>query len=89
MARVVREKEYNKREKEIIDVAQKFICNKGYRQMSTQDILNELHISKRACYRYFGSKQNLIKAIIARMYDETSRSIQSGVEDEDLLYNCN
>jgi TetR/AcrR family transcriptional repressor of nem operon len=84
MARVVNEKEYAIRKKEIIDAAQRFIYSKGYEQMSIQDILNELHISKGAFYHYFGSKQTLIEAIIARMGEETNKKIQPVVNDLNL-----
>jgi AcrR family transcriptional regulator len=81
MARVVKEKEYATRKNAIIDVAQRLIQTRGYEQMSIQDILRTLRISKGAFYHYFDSKQNLIEAIIARMGDETNKNIQSIVND--------
>jgi TetR/AcrR family transcriptional regulator, transcriptional repressor for nem operon len=46
------------------------VYTKGYEQMTIQDILDDLQISKGAFYHYFGSKQALLEAIIQRMLDE-------------------
>jgi len=55
---------------EILDVAQRLVNTKGYEQMTIQDLLDELQISKGAFYHYFGSKQALLEAIIERIVDE-------------------
>lgn len=68
MARIV--KEHAVRRNEILDVAQRLVYTKGYEQMTIQDILDDLQISKGAFYHYFGSKQALLEAIIERMLDE-------------------
>jgi TetR/AcrR family transcriptional regulator, transcriptional repressor for nem operon len=46
------------------------VDTKGYEQMTIQDILDDLQISKGAFYHYFGSKQALLEALIERMLDE-------------------
>src|SRR5262245_58568880 len=55
MARVV--KEHAVRRGEILDVAQRLVYTSGYEQMTIQDMLDELQISKGAFYHYFSSKQ--------------------------------
>ncbi len=67
MARIVKEDKYAARRKEILDAAQRFIYTKGYEQMSIQDILDDLRISKGAFYHYFGSKGTLLEALVERM----------------------
>ena len=67
MVRVV--KDYAVRRNEILDVAQRRMVTAGYEQMTIQDILDRLGISKGAFYHYFGSKQELLEAIIERMLD--------------------
>ncbi len=62
MARIV--KAHAARRNEILDVAQRLIYTKGYEQMTIQDILSDLQISKGAFYHYFDSKQALLEAII-------------------------
>ncbi len=73
MARTVKEKEYAVRRNEILDVAQRLVYTRGYEQMAIQDILDELQISKGAFYHYFDSKQELLEALIERMYQEAEQ----------------
>lgn len=67
MARVVKEDAYAARRNEILDVAQRLIYTKGYEQMSIQDILDDLRISKGAFYHYFGSKGAVLETLVERM----------------------
>ena len=67
MGRIV--KEHAVRRTEILDAAQRLMNTKGYEQMTIQDILDDLSISKGAFYHYFDSKQTLLGAIIDRMID--------------------
>jgi AcrR family transcriptional regulator len=71
MARVVNEKEFAARRNEILDVAQRLIYTKGYQQMSIQDILDTLNMSKGAFYHYFDSKPRLMEALSNRMIAES------------------
>jgi AcrR family transcriptional regulator len=70
MARTVKEETYAVKRKEILDAAQRLVYTKGYEQMSIQDILNDLKISKGAFYHYYASKQDLLEALIDRMVVE-------------------
>ena len=56
MPRVLIEEDYTARRNEILDAARKLVYTKGYEQMSVQDILDEMKISKGAFYHYFGLK---------------------------------
>jgi len=67
MARIVKEEEYAARRNEILDVAQRLVYTKGYEQMTIQDILDDLHISKGAFYHYFDSKGAVLEALVERM----------------------
>jgi AcrR family transcriptional regulator len=70
MARIVKEQERAVKRNEILNAAQRLVYSKGYEQMSIQDILSDLKISKGAFYHYFGSKQALLDALIDRMVEE-------------------
>lgn len=70
MVRIVKEENYAVKRNEILDVAQRLVYTKGYEQMTIQDILDELHISKGAFYHYFDSKSDLLEALIERIYQE-------------------
>ena len=83
MARVVNEKEFAARRNEILDVAQQMIYTKGYEQMSIQDILDVLQMSKGAFYHYFDSKPALMEALTDRMIDEAQRVMSPIAEDPD------
>ena len=68
MPRIV--KGYDLRRAEILDAARQLIYTKGYEQMTIQDILDALKISKGAFYHYFDSKPALMEALIERMLSE-------------------
>jgi AcrR family transcriptional regulator len=84
MARTVKEEDYAVKRKEILDVAQRLIYSKGFDQMSIQDILDELHISKGAFYHYFDSKSDLLEALIDRMRLDVEPIILPIIDEPDL-----
>jgi AcrR family transcriptional regulator len=75
MARILKETEYARKRNEILDVALQLTLSQGYEQMSIQDILDGLKISKGAFFHYFGSKSALLQAMVDRMLDEGMRQI--------------
>jgi AcrR family transcriptional regulator len=81
MARTVKEEEHAGKRKAILDVAQKLIYTRGYEQMTIQDILAELQISKGAFYHYFDSKQAVLDALVERMGDEVAQQLLPLVHD--------
>ena len=84
MARIVNKEEYEMRRNEILDAALRLVYTKGYEQMSIQDILAEVHISKGAFYHYFDSKQALLEAMIERMARQVIQLLVPIVQDEHL-----
>ena len=82
MARIVNKEEYEVRRNEILDAAQRLVYTKGYNQMSIQDILTEVHISKGAFYHYFDSKQALLEALIERWTRQVIQLLLPIVQDE-------
>src|SRR5512137_2533599 len=84
MARIVKEEEYALKRKEILDAAQRLIYAQGFEQMSVQDILDELNISKGAFYHYFNSKVSLLDGLMDRMMDEAELVLRPIVEAKDL-----
>jgi TetR/AcrR family transcriptional repressor of nem operon len=82
MKRIV--KDYAERRKEILGVTQRLIYAKGYEQMTIQEILDEIQISKGAFYHYFDSKQDLLEALIEHMQQEAEQFITPIVEDVEL-----
>ena len=70
MARIVKEKAHAVKRNEILEAAQQLVYTKGYEQMTIQDILDSLQISKGAFYHYFDSKLALLEAIIKHIVHE-------------------
>jgi AcrR family transcriptional regulator len=79
MARIV--KEHTVRRNEILDAAQRLIYTKGYEQMTVQDILDNLQISKGAFYHYFDTKQALLEATVERIGEEALQFLLPIVHD--------
>ena len=82
MTRVV--KDYAERRQEILDAAQKLIYTKGYEQMTIQDILDEVHISKGTFYYYFDSKQSLLEALLDSIIQSVMQLILPVTQDPQL-----
>jgi AcrR family transcriptional regulator len=84
MARIVKKEEHAARRNQILDAAQRLVYTKGYEQMTVQDLLDDLGISKGAFYHYFNSKQALVDALIERLIGAGLQIIQPVVEDPQL-----
>jgi len=84
VARTVKKQEHAMRRNEILDVAQRLVYTKGYEQMTIQDILDDLKISKGAFYHYFDSKGALLEALIERTLEEVERILMPIVDDPHL-----
>ena len=69
MARTLNSAKHAVRRDTFVDVAQRLIQTKGYEGFTVQDILDELDASKGAFYHYFGSKLDLLEAVVDRMGD--------------------
>lgn len=60
------------RKNEILDVAEQLFAEKGFDNASTNDIIHEIGIARGTLYHHFGSKEEILDAIVERM---TRRSI--------------
>jgi len=81
MARIVKEAEYAGKRNAILDVAQRLIYTRGYEQMTIQDLLDDLQISKGAFYHYFDSKQAVLEALTERIGEEALQILLPIVHD--------
>ena len=84
MARIVKEEEYAGKRNAILDVAQQLIYTRGYEQMTIQDMLDGLRISKGAFYHYFDSKQAVLEALVERLGEEVVQLLLPIVHDPAL-----
>lgn len=69
MARTRNPETHAVRRDAFIDVAQRLILAQGYESFSIQDVIDEVGASKGAFYHYFGSKADLLEALVERMAD--------------------
>lgn len=75
-------KEAVERRNEILDVAERLFCTKGYDNTSTNDILAEIGIARGTLYYHFSSKEDILDAMIDRILDGTIRKAESIALDE-------
>ncbi len=75
MSRSVNVQDYAEKRNAILDVAQRHIATKGYEQMTTQDILEDLQISRGAFYHYFESKQALLMGLVERVGEQAEQLV--------------
>ena len=84
MSRSVNAQEYAEKRNAILDVAQRYITTKGYEQMTTQDILEALQISRGAFYHYFESKQALLMGLVERIGEQAEQLVLPIVSDREM-----
>ena len=84
MARLLKEDRYNTKRNEILDMARRLIYTKGYEQLTIQDLLDGLHISRGALYHYFASKETLLAALVGRMGQEAVQYLEPIAQDARL-----
>ena len=84
MARTLDPAAHALRRDEFVDAAQRLIAAKGYEALSIQDLLDDLGASKGAFYHYFGSKSDLLGAVVDRMVDGAYVALQPIVDDPNL-----
>jgi AcrR family transcriptional regulator len=84
MARIVKKEQYTERRSEILATAQRLVYSKGFEQMTIQDILDDLQISKGAFYHYFGSKSALLEGLIESTLDQAEQILIPIAQDPNL-----
>jgi AcrR family transcriptional regulator len=84
MSRTVNAEDYAVKSNAIMDVAERFIATKGYEQMTTQDILQDLKISRGAFYHYFESKQALLMALVERIGKQAEQLVLPIASDREM-----
>ncbi|HEY2887847.1 MAG TPA: helix-turn-helix domain-containing protein, partial [Candidatus Limnocylindrales bacterium] len=84
MARTLDPEAHSLKRDAFVDAAQRLIQSKGYEQLSLQDVIDAVGASKGAFYHYFGSKEDLLEAVIERMVDATIELMIPIVHDPEL-----
>lgn len=69
MARTRNPETHAVRREAFVDSAARLIQLRGYEALSVQDVIDDVGASKGAFYHYFGSKADLLEAVVDRMAD--------------------
>lgn len=77
-------KEAQERRNEILDVAERLFCIKGFDATSTGDILSEVGIARGTLYYHFKSKEEILDAMIERITCDLVRKASAIAGDESI-----
>ncbi|MDR1131298.1 MAG: TetR/AcrR family transcriptional regulator [Oscillospiraceae bacterium] len=68
----------------IVDIAAKLFAEKGYEQTTIQDIVDGLGMSKGAIFHHFGSKEDIVEAVIGRYRDKLMAAAEAVANDKSV-----
>jgi AcrR family transcriptional regulator len=68
------------RERQMLDVAERVFAERGYQGTSMDEIAERCGVSKPMLYEYFGSKDGLLRAAIARARTELHETTRAAIE---------
>ena len=72
------------RKNEILDVAEQLFAEKGFDHASTNDIIRKIGIARGTLYHHFGSKEEILDALVERMTRESISRAKTVVSDQAL-----
>ncbi|MCI2422255.1 TetR/AcrR family transcriptional regulator [Saccharopolyspora sp. K220] len=84
MARTVDRAAHAARRGEFLDAFQRLVATKGYEKASTQDVLSEVGASRGSLYHYFGSKRELLDALVERSVAASVSQLGELIADDSL-----
>lgn len=70
------------RREEFLDTAETLFLERGYDSTTVSDIVTTMGLAKGAFYHYFGSKEDILTAIIERLVDTVTLAFVERCEDE-------
>ncbi|MWK36487.1 TetR family transcriptional regulator [Actinomadura sp. J1-007] len=78
------------RERQMLDTAERVFGDNGYRNTSMDEIAERCGVSKPMLYEYFGSKDGLLLACMARskaeLLDVTQKAMAGATDPKDILW---
>ena len=77
-------KDAEERKNEILDVAERLFCAKGFDNASTNDILKEIGIARGTLYYHFKSKEDILDAMIERLTNQMVAKASDIALDESI-----
>src|SRR5215217_7090727 len=76
--------EYNAKQIQIIEVAERLFAKKGFAGTSVRDIAQEADVNVSMISYYFGSKEKLIEALFQLRMGESRNRLETLLTDEEL-----
>lgn len=76
--------EYNAKQMQIINVAEKLFAEKGFAATSVRDIANEADVNVSMISYYFGSKEKLAEALFVYRMEESQIRLENILYNDDL-----
>ena len=73
MARITKDPET--RRNELLDAAEDLFIKEGYEQTSVSDIVKRVNVAQGTFYYYFKSKEEILKSVIDRIFEEARKEI--------------
>ena len=70
------------RRQQILHAARRCFARQGFYETSMQDVFREAGLSAGAVYRYFKSKDELVQAISASVFDRMAAAIEGALAEE-------
>ena len=72
--------DFTKRQREIIESSIRLISDKGIQNLTIKNLANDMKISEPAIYRHFGSKMDILIAVLESFNEKTRKSLTSAAE---------
>ena len=69
----------DEKRQEMLNVAERLYCLKGYEATSVQDILNVLHVSKGGFYHHFASKEALLNTLFYQRAEQALAQVEESL----------
>jgi AcrR family transcriptional regulator len=77
---------YSEKELLVIDVAEKLFAEKGFEGTSVRDIAREANGNVSMVSYYFGSKENLLQAVVERKHEDIKGHILNIINNNDFTH---
>ncbi len=74
----------DERKEEILDVAEQLFAEKGFDNASTNDIIKKIGIARGTLYHHFGSKEEILDAIVDRMISRSIAGARDVIRNKDI-----
>ena len=79
----MRKKDFSKRER-ILKVAKELFYEKGFRNVTTDDIAKKASVGKGTIYRYFDSKEDILMQLTKDLMNNIAESVEEAMKKENL-----